>query len=53
MSNVFCKATSIDTGRITPKESDLQQQRRCALQQAGGAPAGGYLAICLVVKGEC
>ena len=52
VSRVSCKRTPSDSGNITPKESDLQQQRRCAVQQAGGSPAGGYLAVCLVVKSE-
>ena len=52
VSRVSCKRTPSDSGNITPKESDLQQQRRCAVQQAGSSPAGGYLAVCLVVKSE-
>lgn len=39
------------TSELTPRELDLQQQRRCALQAAGGQPEGGYLAACLAVKG--
>lgn len=36
---------------VTARELDLQQQRRCVLQAAGGRPEGGYLAACLAVKG--
>jgi len=37
---------------LTSRELDLQQQRRCILERAGGRPAGGYVALCLAVKSE-
>lgn len=38
--------------KLTPKELDMQQQRRCALAAAHGHPPGGYVALCLAVKNQ-
>ena len=51
-SNAECDRTPSSPLIVTAKELDLQEQRRCALKQAG-SPAGGYLAVCLAVKSEC
>ena len=36
--------------KVSARELDLQQQRRCALAAARGSPPGGYVAACLAVK---
>jgi hypothetical protein len=51
-SDAECDLNPVNPYTVTPKELDLQEQRRCALEQAG-SPAGGYLAVCLAVKSEC
>lgn len=37
---------------LTPREMDMQQQRRCAVAGAGGRPPGGYVALCLAIKSK-
>ncbi|KAL4440670.1 hypothetical protein ABPG77_000379 [Micractinium sp. CCAP 211/92] len=38
--------------KLTDREVDMQQQRRCALARANGRPPGGYVALCLAVKNQ-
>ena len=52
ISDAECDPNPANPYTVTPKELDLQEQRRCALEVAG-SPAGGYLAVCLAVKSEC
>lgn len=51
-SQLSCRGGEVAPG-TTARELDLQQQRRCVLNRAGGQPEGGYLAICLAVKSAC
>ena len=51
-ARVTCRRAAADTGVLTPRELDLQQQRRCVLAAAGGNPPGGYLAICLAIRNQ-
>jgi hypothetical protein len=51
-SEASCRRGINESTAFAGKELDLQQQRRCALMKARGKPAGGYLAVCLAVRGE-
>lgn len=51
-SDAKCQPALANRSAVTPKQLDLQQQRRAAIEQSDGSPAGGYLAICVLVKGE-
>ena len=51
-SEASCRRGSNDPKGFSAKELELQSQRRCTLRQARGKPAGGYLAVCLAVKGD-
>lgn len=51
VSKAACPKGKLHPAELTPKELDLQRQRKAALEAAGVRPPGGELAICLVVKG--